>query len=77
MVCLFLHRLPELAAHTIGSRLVEQIVILADADMQKHIYERHLKGNIAHWALHPTANYIIQRLLAHVHSSQLVGYTIF
>ena len=67
------YSLPELACHTVGSRLVEQVIVLASPDFQKHLYEQFIKGCAITWVVDETANYVMQRLLEKCHSGEMVS----
>ncbi|KAF7655344.1 hypothetical protein LDENG_00057100 [Lucifuga dentata] len=47
-----------------SSRLIETIVQLSHKSLLRDLYKNHLKGHLVNLALHPIANFPIQRLIA-------------
>ncbi|XP_060066198.1 nucleolar protein 9-like [Ylistrum balloti] len=63
--------LPAIATDEIGSFLVEQILNLGSEDMYRDIYKKVFKGKLTYYALHPVANFILQKLLSNVKEKEL------
>ncbi|XP_070775590.1 nucleolar protein 9 [Enoplosus armatus] len=47
-----------------SSRLIESIIQLANKSLLRNLYKNHLKGQLVDLALHPIANFPVQRLTA-------------
>ncbi|MEQ2190927.1 hypothetical protein XENOCAPTIV_015093, partial [Xenoophorus captivus] len=55
------------------SRLIDTIIQLCHKSLLRDLYKNHLKGNLVDLALHPIANFPIQRLTAASAKYKLVG----
>lgn len=58
-----------------SSRLMETIVQLSHKPLLRDLYKNHLKGQLVDLALHPIANFPVQRLTAASAKHKLVGQT--
>ncbi|KAK3608078.1 hypothetical protein CHS0354_031065 [Potamilus streckersoni] len=56
-------KLPPIVKDNVGSFLVEQIISLANGSLFGEIYKEIFKGRLIQFASHPSANYVLQRLL--------------
>lgn len=56
-----------------SSRLVETIIQLSHKPLLRELYKKHLTGSLVDLALHPIANFPIQRLTAASAKYKLVG----
>lgn len=56
-----------------SSHLVDTIIQLAHKSLLRDLYKNHLKGQLVDLALHPIANFPIQRLTAASAKYKLVG----
>ncbi|KAL3860814.1 hypothetical protein ACJMK2_010880 [Sinanodonta woodiana] len=56
-------KLPPIVKDSVASYLVEQIISLANSSLFGDIYKEIFKGRLIHYANHPSANYVLQRLL--------------
>lgn len=59
-----------------SSRLVETIIQLSHKSLLRDLYKNHLKGQLVDLALHPIANFTIQRLTAASAKYKLVGHNV-
>ncbi len=57
-----------------SSRLVETIIQLSHKSLLRDLYKNHLKGQLVDLALHPIANFPVQRLTAASAKLKLVGH---
>lgn len=57
-----------------SSRLIETIIQLSHKSLLRDLYKNHLKGQLVDLALHPIANFPIQRLTAASAKYKLVGH---
>lgn len=71
-VCLFSPLLVFLKDQA-SSRLIETIIQLSHKSLLCDLYKNHLKGQLVDLALHPIANFPIQRLTAASAKYKLVG----
>ncbi|XP_067870568.1 nucleolar protein 9-like isoform X1 [Heterodontus francisci] len=55
----------------VGSRLLENIIQASDKKLFRKLYKSHFRGQLVSLALHPIANYTVQRLLAASPSQKL------
>lgn len=60
-----------------SSRLIETIIQLSHKPLLRGLYKNHLKGQLVDLALHPIANFPIQRLTAASAKYKLVGHTLW
>lgn len=58
------------------SRLIETIIQLSHKSLLRDLYKNHLKGQLVDLALHPIANFPIQRLTAAAAKCKLVGHNV-
>ena len=58
-----------------SSHLIDTIVQLAHKSLLRDLYKNHLRGQLVELALHPIANFPIQRLTAAAAKYKLVGDT--
>lgn len=58
--------LPVIAKDEVGSFMVEQILNLSSEEFYTELYKKLFKGKLLLFALHPIANFIIQRLISNV-----------
>lgn len=56
-----------------SSHLIETIVQLSHKPLLRSLYKNHLKGQLVDLALHPIANFPVQRLTAALAKHKLVG----
>lgn len=49
--------------HLVGSHLVETVIEVSSREVLDSVYETCFKGRLMSFALHPVANYILQKLL--------------
>lgn len=49
-----------------SSHLIEKVILLAHKALLRDIYKNHLRGQLVDLALHPIANFTIQRLIASI-----------
>lgn len=49
-----------------SSHLIEKVILLSHKALLRDIYKNHLRGQLVNLALHPIANFTIQRLIAAV-----------
>lgn len=56
-----------------SSHLIDTIIPLAHKSVLRDLYKNHLKGQLVDLALHPIANFPIQRLTAASAKYKLVG----
>lgn len=56
-----------------SSHLIDTIIQLAHKSLLRDLYKNHLKGQLVDLALHPIANFPIQRLTAAAAKYKLVG----
>ena len=49
--------------HLVGSHLIETVIEVASHEVLDSVYETCFKGRLMSFALHPVANYILQKLL--------------
>ena len=59
-----------------SSRLIETVIQLSPKSLLCDLYKNHLKGNMVNLALHPIANFPIQRLTAALAKYKLVSQTV-
>ncbi|CAG5117648.1 unnamed protein product [Candidula unifasciata] len=59
-------RLPLIVQNEVGSYLIELIISLAAADELRELYEQIFKGKLIYFAVHPIANYVLQKFLSMV-----------
>lgn len=57
----------------VSSRLIDTIIQLSHKSVLRDLYKNHLKGQLVDLALHPIANFPIQRLAAASAKLKLVG----
>lgn len=56
-----------------SSHLLETVIQLSHISLLRDVYKNHLKGSVVSLALHPIANFPIQRLTAAAAKYKLVG----
>lgn len=56
-----------------SSRLIETVIQLSHKSLLRDLYKNHLKGHVVDLALHPIANFPMQRLTAASAKCKLVG----
>lgn len=59
-----------------SSRLIDTIIQLAHKSLLGDLYKNHLKGQLVDLALHPIANFPIQKLTAASAEHKLVGHNV-
>lgn len=59
-----------------SSRLIEVIIRLAHKSILRDLYKDHLKGQLVDLALHPIANFPVQRLTAAAATYKLVSHNV-
>ena len=59
-----------------ASFMVEQILTMASPETFSTIYNAVFKGKLLIFALHPIANFILQRLISHVQDKEMVCWKI-
>ena len=63
--------LPQVFTDLVGSHLIETVIEVATPDLLELVYESCFKGQLITFALHPVANYPLQKLIAVVKSEQV------
>ena len=61
-----------LVSHEIGSHLIEQIVSAAPEDLYAEMLEKHFMPHLQLMALHPVANFVLQRIITEAHTYEQV-----
>lgn len=56
-----------------SSHLIETIIQLSHKSLLRNLYKNHLKGQLVNLALHPIANFPVQRLTAASAKYKMVG----
>lgn len=59
-----------------SSRLIETMIQLSNKSLLRDLYKNHLKGQLVDLALHPIANFPVQRLTAATAKYKLVGHDV-
>ncbi|BFZ19483.1 hypothetical protein BsWGS_22521 [Bradybaena similaris] len=57
-------RLPFIVQNEVGSYLIELIISLAAGDELRVLYDLIFKGKLIYFAVHPIANYVLQKFLS-------------
>lgn len=70
---LFLSPLLVFLKDQASSRLIDTIIQLSHKSFLRDLYKNHLKGQLVDLALHPIANFPVQRLTAASAKHKLVG----
>ena len=53
----------EVMTHPSASHVIERLLSVMSDEQFDDVFTQHFKPNIVTWALHPVANYVIQKLL--------------
>jgi len=61
-----------LVTHDIGSYLVEQILNLGSEELFQEVYAGALQGRLLLFAVHPVANFVLQRYLSDIKNKEHV-----
>ncbi|GFR87396.1 nucleolar protein 9-like [Elysia marginata] len=67
------NRLPDIVQNEVGSYLVELLLSLATETQLQELYSNLFKRRIIYFAVHPIANYVLQKMLSCVKQSQMMG----
>ncbi|GFN95952.1 nucleolar protein 9-like [Plakobranchus ocellatus] len=66
------NRLPDIVQNEVGSYLVELLLSLASESQLQELYNKLFKKRIIYFAVHPIANYILQKMLSCVRQSDMM-----
>lgn len=66
------NRLPDIVQNEVGSYLVELILSLACETQLQQLYSELFKKRIIYFAVHPIANYVLQKMLTCVKQSNMM-----
>uniref|UniRef100_A0A8C4PXS9 NOP9 nucleolar protein n=1 Tax=Eptatretus burgeri TaxID=7764 RepID=A0A8C4PXS9_EPTBU len=69
--CCFDSALLERFKDRTSSHVIEHLIEVADDEQLKILYKHHMRGNVPALALHPTANYTVQRFIGKCSERQL------
>lgn len=70
------HRLPDIVQNEVGSYLIELVISLATKDELSELHGQIFKGNLIYFAVHPIANYVLQKFLSVVVDPLVVRHNI-
>lgn len=76
LFCSFLSPLLVFLKDQASSRLIDTIIQLSHKSFLRDLYKNHLKGQLVDLALHPIANFPVQRLTAASAKHKLVGLSV-
>nr|KAG5704498.1 hypothetical protein BaRGS_003809 [Batillaria attramentaria] len=68
----FLDRVPDMAQNQVGSYLLEVVFRLSSPDLLREVFTSVLKGRLLYYAIHPVANYVLQRFISYLKDKGLM-----
>ena len=70
----FPSRIPALVSHEIGSHFIEQLICAATEELYEDMLEKHFMPHLQLMALHPVANFVLQRIITEAHTCEQACY---
>ena len=64
-----------LVTDTCGSHLVEQILTIASPELSEYIFNAYIRGRITSLAVHPVANFVLQKCISVCYTKEQVSQT--
>ena len=66
-----------MALDSVGSFLVELVLTLASVDTYRELCEELFQGRLLQFAVHPKANFVLQRLISNCEEKEMVIHVLF
>ncbi|CAL1532749.1 unnamed protein product [Lymnaea stagnalis] len=64
-------RIPDIVQNEVGSYLIELLISLANESQMRAMYDLLLRGKLIYFAVHPYANYVLQKFLTCVSDTEM------